>query len=118
MSAPSETPSLSAEDLKLIRDGRVYDHADVLRLCDQLAAARSAQERAERELAAKCEAHERERQAWMNAHLEKGVELAAVREALEFYANPDIYKPHPHGLAFDNRDLSFCAIRALGGQHG
>lgn len=30
-------------------------------------------------------------------------------EALEFYANPQIYKPHPHGLAFDDRDLSFKA---------
>jgi hypothetical protein len=33
-------------------------------------------------------------------------------EGLEFYANPEIYKPHPHGLAFDRRDLSFKA-RAL-----
>lgn len=34
-------------------------------------------------------------------------------EALEFYANPEIYKPHPHGSAFDDRDLSFRAKSAL-----
>lgn len=34
-------------------------------------------------------------------------------EALAFYANPEIYKPHPHGPAFDDRDLSFVAARAL-----
>lgn len=36
-------------------------------------------------------------------------------KALEFYANPDIYKPHPHGLAFDCRDLSFIAATTLRG---
>jgi hypothetical protein len=36
-----------------------------------------------------------------------------ARAALEFYANPDIYKPHPHGPAFDRRDLSDVARRAL-----
>jgi hypothetical protein len=36
-----------------------------------------------------------------------------IVDALEFYANPGIYKPHPHGLAFDRRDLSFCARSAL-----
>jgi len=39
--------------------------------------------------------------------------LAKAREALEFYANPEIYKPHPHGLAFDRRDLSFSARAVL-----
>jgi hypothetical protein len=34
-------------------------------------------------------------------------------EALEFYANPEIYKPHPNGSAFDNRDLSFKAKSVL-----
>ena len=29
-----------------------------------------------------------------------------------FYANPEIYKPHPHGLGFDRRDQSYKA-RAL-----
>jgi hypothetical protein len=37
----------------------------------------------------------------------------AMQEALEFYANPEVYKPHPHGLAFDDRDLSFVARNAL-----
>lgn len=43
-----------------------------------------------------------------------------LREVLAFYANPDIYKPHPHGLAFDRRDLSYSARTALastGGEH-
>lgn len=39
--------------------------------------------------------------------------LATSTQALEFYANPEIYKPHPHGLAFDQRDVSFCARTAL-----
>jgi hypothetical protein len=51
--------------------------------------------------------------------------LAYVKElerALEFYANPEVYKPHPHGPAFDRRDLSFRALevlpaRSLGGSH-
>lgn len=34
-------------------------------------------------------------------------------EALRFYADPEIYKPHPHGPAFDRRDLSFRAREAL-----
>lgn len=39
--------------------------------------------------------------------------LREMVEALEWYANPEIYEPHPHGPAFDNRDLSFHAIAAL-----
>ena len=39
--------------------------------------------------------------------------LANAREALEFYADPAIYKPHPHGLAFERRDLSFHARATL-----
>ena len=38
-----------------------------------------------------------------------------MRKALEFYANPEIYKPHPHGPAFDRRDLSYHAKVALKG---
>lgn len=34
-------------------------------------------------------------------------------EALQFYANSEIYKPHPHGPAFDDRDLSFRARAAI-----
>lgn len=34
-------------------------------------------------------------------------------KALEWYANPEVYQPHPHGPAFDRRDLSFLARRAL-----
>ena len=37
----------------------------------------------------------------------------AMKEALEFYANPAVYKSHPHGPAFDNRDLSHVARAAL-----
>lgn len=32
--------------------------------------------------------------------------LPEIIEALRHYANPEIYKPHPHGLAFDDRDSS------------
>jgi hypothetical protein len=38
---------------------------------------------------------------------------AELIEALQFYTNPEIYKPHPHGPAFDNRDLSFKAKAVL-----
>lgn len=41
------------------------------------------------------------------AHIRK------LEAALEWYANPQIYKPHPHGPAFDDRDLSFRARAAL-----
>ena len=34
-------------------------------------------------------------------------------DALKFYANPEIYKAHPQGLAFDDRDRSFIAKSVL-----
>ena len=37
----------------------------------------------------------------------------ALREALEFYANPEVYRPHSHGVAFDRRDISYVALAAL-----
>lgn len=40
-------------------------------------------------------------------------ELGEARQALEWYANPEIYLPHPHGPAFDRRDLSWRARAAL-----
>jgi hypothetical protein len=40
-------------------------------------------------------------------------ERDGLRRALEWYANPEIYKPHPHGPVFDRRDLSFHAREAL-----
>ena len=36
-----------------------------------------------------------------------------MRKALEFYADPEVYKPHPHGPAFDRSDLSWRARVAL-----
>ena len=42
-----------------------------------------------------------------------GAVVERLREALKFYANPEIYKPHPHGIGFDNRDASFVAHSAL-----
>lgn len=33
--------------------------------------------------------------------------------ALSFYASPEVYRPHPHGPAFDRRDLSDVAVAAL-----
>lgn len=47
-------------------------------------------------------------------------DLAAAREdneklkaALRFYANPAVYAPHPHGPAFDRRDISYRAKNVL-----
>lgn len=42
-------------------------------------------------------------------------EIERLRAALEFYANPEIYKPHPDGPAFDRRDVSYVARAALSG---
>lgn len=39
--------------------------------------------------------------------------LERLRDALTFYAKPEIYRPHPHGPAFERRDLSFVAREAL-----
>lgn len=39
--------------------------------------------------------------------------MKEVVEVLEFYANPEIYKPHPHGLAFERRDKSDMARSLL-----
>lgn len=40
-------------------------------------------------------------------------EAQRLTEALRYYENPEIYKPHPHGPAFDRRDLSYVARAAL-----
>lgn len=48
-------------------------------------------------------------------------EVKRLRLALGFYANPEIYKPHPHGPAFDRRDLSDHAksvLSSTGDTHG
>lgn len=39
--------------------------------------------------------------------------VAELVRAPEFYADPNIYKPHPHGPAFDDRDKSDVARTAL-----
>lgn len=53
----------------------------------------------------------------MNGSRERIIAAAAgaddLLEALQFYANSEIYKPHPHGPAFDDRDLSFRARAAI-----
>lgn len=41
-----------------------------------------------------------------------------LTKALDFYANPEIYRPHPHGPAFDDCDLSFVARAALAKARG
>lgn len=51
--------------------------------------------------------------AALRSAVEAAAEITRLREALEWYANPEIYRPHPHGLAFDNRDMSFTAKSAL-----
>ena len=40
-------------------------------------------------------------------------EVERLTEALRFYADPAVYKAHPHGPAFDDRDLSHVARAAL-----
>ncbi len=40
-------------------------------------------------------------------------QLAAAEKALAWYANPEIYKPHPHGIGFEDRDKSYVAKAAL-----
>ena len=50
---------------------------------------------------------------WRLDYNELATKLAKAKEALEFYADPAIYKPHPHGLAFERRDLSFHARATL-----
>ena len=39
--------------------------------------------------------------------------IRALEEALTWYADPERYKPHPHGSAFDRRDISYVAKSAL-----
>ena len=36
-----------------------------------------------------------------------------VRRVVQFYANPEVYRPHPHGPAFDRRDISDTAAALL-----
>lgn len=36
-----------------------------------------------------------------------------LKSALRFYANPAVYAPHPHGPAFDRRDISYRAKNVL-----
>ena len=33
--------------------------------------------------------------------------------ALRWYADPEVYKPNSHGIAFDRRDLSYVARAAI-----
>ncbi len=44
--------------------------------------------------------------------------VRVLREALNFYANAEIYEPHPHGPAFERRDLSQIARAALAATDG
>lgn len=39
--------------------------------------------------------------------------LLKAREALKWYGDPETYRPHPHGLAFDSRDKSYTAAATL-----
>jgi hypothetical protein len=51
----------------------------------------------------------------LRARIEAADRLA---EALTFYANPSVYAPHPHGIAFERRDLSYHAVAALSAYEG
>lgn len=57
-------------------------------------------------LAATCRSHVKECEQLQ-------AQNARLTEALRFYANPQIYKPHPDGPAFDRRDLSYAARNTL-----
>ena len=48
--------------------------------------------------------------------IEQQAEIERLREALGWYTNPAIYAPHPHGPAFDRRDVSYVARAALEGK--
>lgn len=39
--------------------------------------------------------------------------LSDLIRAVEFYADPKIYEPHPHGPSFDRRDVSYVAREVL-----
>jgi hypothetical protein len=39
--------------------------------------------------------------------------IAKAAAAVEFYANPEIYRPHPHGPASNRNDLSSTAAALL-----
>jgi hypothetical protein len=54
---------------------------------------------------------EHDRQAARIAELED--EIARLRIGIAFYADPAVYLPHPHGPAFDRRDLSWHARAVL-----
>ncbi len=51
----------------------------------------------------------------VNSHASLLAEVEKLRAALEFYADPKTYEPHPHGPAFDRRDVSYVARAALSG---
>ena len=44
--------------------------------------------------------------------------LNEYEKALEWFANPDIYKTNPHGIAFDRPDMSWRARSALSRARG
>lgn len=50
------------------------------------------------------------------ANASSQAEIERLRTALAFYADPEIYKPHPDGPAFDRRDVSYVARSALEGK--
>jgi hypothetical protein len=52
----------------------------------------------------------------VNSYASSQAEIERLRTALEVYANPEIYKPHPDGPAFDRRDVSYVARSALEGK--
>ncbi len=55
--------------------------------------------------------------AWNEGNKQR--HMATVGEAaLTFYANPAVYAPHPHGPAFDRRDISYKAKNALAEMNG
>lgn len=44
--------------------------------------------------------------------------IAALVEAMEWYADPERYRSHPNGIAFERRDISYVAVAALAAWKG
>lgn len=64
-------------------------------------------------IASMCGASPERSLAEMEANAKLVAYVPKLLEALRFYADPEIYKPHPHGPAFEDRDKSHVAIAAL-----
>lgn len=77
------------------------------------AAARARIEENIETLIAMGDADDRQEAADLTMLLKAHDAAAGLLGALRWYANPQVYAAHPHGLAFDDRDLSYHARAAI-----